>query len=140
MISQYSKLAKVEPIADLGFDFFAKAIQYKSEKIQQTRGALQSTLSSFANNVDIMKENDRQYFNEKVKNVVDNLNSFKDVDLSDPNTVYQLQSMLGEVKQDTRISDSIVSSSNIRNERGKYKRQHRIYERNKKEKEKRGKK
>jgi hypothetical protein len=115
MISQYSKLAKVEPIADLGFDFFAKAIQYKSEKIQQTRGALQSTLSNFANNVDIMKEDDRQYFNEKVKNVVDNLNSFKDVDLSDPNTAYQLQSMLGEVKQDTRISDSIVSSSNIRN-------------------------
>ena len=33
MISQYTKLAKVEPIADVGFDFFAKAAQYKSEKI-----------------------------------------------------------------------------------------------------------
>jgi len=115
MISQYTKLAKVEPIADVGFDFFAKAAQYKSEKIQQSKGVLQSTLSGFVNNVDIGKEDDRQYFNEKVKNVVDNLNNFKDVDLSDPNTTYQLQSMLGEVKQDQRVLDSILSTSNIRN-------------------------
>lgn len=115
MISQYTKLAKVEPIADVGFDFFAKAALYKSEKIQQTKGLLQSTLAGFTNTVDILKEPDRQYFNEKVKNVVDNLNSYKDVDLSDPNTVYQLQSMLGEVKQDKKISDDIVSTANFRN-------------------------
>ena len=115
MISQYTKLAKVEPIADVGFDFFAKAAQYKSEKIQQSRGILQSTLAGFVNNVDILKEDDRQYFNEKVKNVVDNLNNFKDVDLSDPNTAYQLQSMLGEVKQDGRVLTSILDTSNFRN-------------------------
>lgn len=115
MISQYTQLAKVEPIADLGFDFFAKAAQYKSEKIQQTHGALQSTLAGFVNNVDIVKEDDRQYFNEKVKNVVDNLNNFKDLDLSDPNTVYQLNGMLGEVKQDSRVLNSILDTSNFRN-------------------------
>lgn len=115
MVSQYSKLAKIEPIADVGFDFFAKAAQYKSEKIQQTYGALQSTLAGFVNGVDIVKEDDRQYFNDKVKNVVTNLNQFKDLDLTDPNTTYQLQSMLGEVKQDGRILGSIVDSANFRN-------------------------
>lgn len=115
MISQYTKLAKVEPIADVGFDFFAKAAQYKSEKIQQSKNVLQSTLAGFVNNVDILKEDDRQYFNEKVKNVVDNLNNFKDVDLSDPNTAYHLQSMLGEVKQDGRVLTSILDTSNFRN-------------------------
>lgn len=43
-ISQYTRLSKVEPTADLGFDFFAKAAQARSNRVQANNSEAYSIL------------------------------------------------------------------------------------------------
>lgn len=112
-ISKYTTYVPLEKPSDLGFDFFAKALQYKGQKMEQNYGAIQNVLNSYSN-LDVMKESDRQYLQAKLNDATERMNNYKDLDLSNVRHVTELQTIAQGVLRDKTVQSAIQSTKYAR--------------------------
>lgn len=100
------------PIATYNFDIIGKALQYKQGQIDQNAAKIQQQIDTFSS-LDIAREVDKQYFANKLNNIVSHVNSLPGADFSSQSTVNVIT---GNIRQavDSNVLNAVASTKSIR--------------------------
>jgi hypothetical protein len=113
-VSYLSQPVKPNPyVLPVDLDLMGKVLQYKDQQYQQHKEQIQQTVNNFAG-LDVMKPEDRQYLNTKINSLVQNINNNGNADLSDPNTVTQLQGFGSTISGDPKIMNAVAGTHMVR--------------------------
>lgn len=105
------------PPVDLGL--LTNVLSYQQSKFDTNALKIQSRIDQLAT-MDVMKDEDREYLNNKVNNLVNNLNNLGGVNLADTNVSNSIESYASDIYQDNNVINAISSTKRIRNLQSSY--------------------
>jgi len=97
MASAYSpqiNFLQYEKPASWDVDFLTKALMYKQGEFDRKQAQTQAFINQYASNMDLVKPEDREYFMERLKGLVDTVNEVGTGDLSEPGVAEKLTSYI----------------------------------------------
>lgn len=113
-VSYVSQTIKSSPyVLPLDMALFEKVMTVKQTQFNQGAAKIQGQIDALGS-LDVMKEGDRNYLNEKINNLVTNLNGLGGVDLSDSSVLNQVESMGGDIYSDDKVITAISSTKAAR--------------------------
>lgn len=101
-------------VSGVPIDMIVQVGQMKQAKFDRVQQEIQQGLDEIGN-YDILKDSEKEYVNQKLKNATDTLNSFGGKDLSDRMVENSLKSTMSDLLRDKRISDAVQDTRMIRN-------------------------
>jgi hypothetical protein len=96
---------------DLGL--FSNVMSIKQKKIDDNVKATQAGIDQLGL-LDVIKDEDKQYLNEKINGIVSTINNFGGVDFSDANVMNQIEGLGNDVYGDDKVLSAISSTRGIR--------------------------
>lgn len=113
MISEYSKIIQLERPSNDDAKYFASVMGEVDKRIKDNYSTLQSFTDELAG-VDIIKADDKEFYDSKVRDVTNRLNELGTVDLTNIGSVMQAKRALGEITKDKRIINSVTQTKYAR--------------------------
>jgi hypothetical protein len=120
-LSEYSTVYRSQTpfIPQIDLSLLAKVNTYKENKFEQNASKIQESINKIGN-LDVLKEEDKQYLNEKVNNLLTGINSMSGVDISDTSVANKLMGYGASVYNDANIINAITSTKKVRNLQEEY--------------------
>lgn len=119
-VSYLSQTFRNSPyVPPVNLDLMAKVLSYKQSMFDQEAEKLQNQVNQMSS-LDVVKGEDRDYLNNKINNIVGNINGMGGVDLGDLNVGNQIESYGSEIYNDPKIINAISSTKQIRNLQDSY--------------------
>jgi len=113
-ISSQSIIHKpLDYIQPVDLNLLGKVIQYKQSQFDAGTKQVQSHIDALAS-MDVAKDTDRQYLNEKLSNLVNTVNSIGGADFSDPNTANQIAGLSGQIYGDDNVISAVSNTKKLR--------------------------
>lgn len=102
---------------DLGL--FSNVMSIKQKKIDDNVSAVQAGIDQLGL-LDVMKDEDKNYLNEKINGLVGSINNLGGVDFSDSNIMRQIEGLGSDIYGDSNIITALSSTKAIRNLQNSY--------------------
>lgn len=113
-VSYLSKTYVSNPyVLPLDLNLMAKVLSYEQGRFDENAYKIQSQIDEFAS-LDVMKNQDKQYLNNKISNLISNINNLGGVNLADINIANQIQSMGGDIYTDEKVINAVTSTKKVR--------------------------
>lgn len=106
------------PPVDL--NLLGRVLQFKQAQFDSGVAKTQSTIDNIAS-LDVVKDEDRQYLNAKLTNLVSTVNSIGGADYSDPNVINQIGGLSSQIYGDDKIINAVGNTKKFRYTQGFYK-------------------
>lgn len=103
-----------EFVSGVPIDLITKVGMMKQMKYDQTVASIQGAIDEVGEQ-DIIKDSERNYVSNKLRDTVNQLNQFGGVDLTQGPTASRLKSYVSNLKRDPRIYNAIADTRAIRN-------------------------
>jgi hypothetical protein len=114
-VSYKSQVFKNSPyVLPVDLNLLEKVGTIKQRQFEAGAERVQSEIDQFGL-LDVMKDQDKEYLNNKIGNIVDNINGLGGVDLSDIGVVKQIQGLGSNIYGDDKIMNSVSSTKGVRN-------------------------
>lgn len=114
MVSKFSQGFQVSrPLDPVDLNAYDNTFAYKQANYDKGYLQIASTLESM-NNVDLIKPEDIEYKNKKVKALTEQINGYGNVDLSDPKTALQLSLEAASLSKDKDLMTKISNTRDAR--------------------------
>ena len=113
-VSYVSKPYQSDPyVLPFDLNLFSKVMQYKQAKYDQGATAIQGEIDQMGS-LDVLKSQDKDYVNSKIKNLVNGVNNLGGVDLSDTNIVNQIEGFGSDIYSDDKVLSAISNTKSVR--------------------------
>lgn len=103
-----------QPLWSPNFELTSTALAYKQGKLDTNRQKLQSLADQFSS-LDVLKDQDQDYLENRLQQVSEITNKYSAMDLSDDGFARSLQSNLSQVL-DTNVKNAVLSTKLFRSE------------------------
>lgn len=100
-------------VPPVDINLLAKVDSYKQGLFDTNYEKIQNQINQ-ESTLDVMKGEDRDYLNNKINNLVNNLNGLGGVDLGDYNVSNQIESYASDIYKDDNVLNAISSTKRIR--------------------------
>lgn len=115
MASQYSLLRNYgEYVSPYNLDLISQSMGYMQQKVDTNREMLNQYADSLLN-VDIMKPQDREYLQNKLQGLIQNVNNlYRGSNLASGGIAREIQSYIGQA-MDSRVLNAVAGTREVRN-------------------------
>lgn len=113
-ISQYSKIVPLQLVDDSSTDVLLASLDRRIKKDDLAQAKIQAYADAVGS-IDILKVDDKEYFDKKYSEVIETINTTKSFDFSNPNNIRAMSDTLDTLLYDPNIKNSIESTKNFRN-------------------------
>lgn len=114
-ISYLSQPFKSDPyVLPLDLGLFTKVGTIKQQQFDAGAKQTQDMVDQFGK-LDVLKEEDRKYLNQKISGIVNSINSLGGVDFSDRNNVSQIENLGRDIYGDSSVLNAVASTASVRN-------------------------
>ena len=112
-VSYKSQTFKNTPYILPDLNLLAKVLSVKQGQFDANSQLIQNKVNSMAS-LDVMRDVDKDYLNEKINNTVKNINDLGGVDLSDYNVSNQIDSYASNIYNDQNVINAVSSTKKAR--------------------------
>ena len=113
MASAYSILRNYgDYIQPFDFNLIQKGLEYKQTKFDANSALIQEQINQFAN-IELAKNEDKAYLNERLNTLVDQVNEYGSIDLSSNGITRNIQNHLKQVL-DTNVMNAYTGTQNLK--------------------------
>jgi hypothetical protein len=113
-VSYRSKTIQSSPyVLPVDLNLFGKVMSYKQGQYDQGTAAIQGGIDKLGS-LDVMKGTDREYLNSKINTLVNQVNGIEG-DLSDRNTLNQIEGLGSDIYTDDKVINALSSTASVRN-------------------------
>ena len=113
MISEYSKYIPIERPTNSDAQYFVNVMNQVGQKMETNYQELQTYADQVAG-IDIIKSNDKLYFDSRMEDTISKLNDLGTVDLNNSGSVRKAQATIQGVLKDPRIQNSVLQTQKVR--------------------------
>jgi hypothetical protein len=114
-VSYKSQVFRNSPyVLPVDLNLLEKVGTIKQKQFEAGAERIQNEIDQFGL-LDVMKDQDKEYLNTKIGNIVDNINNLGGVDLSDIGVVKQIQGLGSNIYSDNNIMNAVSSTKGVRN-------------------------
>ncbi len=120
MISYLSKSLLSNPyVPPVSIDLMAKVLSFRETNFKQNAAKIQQSLDTVSS-TDLIKDEDKQYLNQKLNNLTNSLDNLGGVDLGDINVANSLNQSVSNIYSDNDLLESISSTQRARKLQSSY--------------------
>lgn len=113
MISEYSKYIPLERPSNATTEYFVNGMNERGKVMENNLADIQSFTDQLAG-VDIVKASEKDYYDTRVNEAINNLNQLGTVDLNSSSSVRKAKKTLSDVLQDDRIKAAVQDTAKVR--------------------------
>lgn len=103
-----------DPILETDLDLLAKVNQYKQMKYDAGAAEVQNEINNWAMLANVAKDQDREYINQKLNNLVNGITNAGGINLEDQNQVNYIKSLGFNIYGDKAAMNAVITTKKLR--------------------------